>query len=328
MAEIEYYQGALTGEEIDALANRLGSNNLLDNWYFIGGGSQQGGGQFPINQRGNTLYNGNSIYGIDRWKSDDTGTGYITLQSDGLHMGQSGASSACLIDQLIEMNPLPQGTYTLSCLFTGHVRVNTNIAGETKRSSYKVASTPDIVSVTVEVPDNPTSSSNGVWITSYTGVESVIYAVKLERGSTQTLAYKDAGGNWQLNELPNYQDQLLRCKRYFQRIKETNGDGNNVVGVARMYRTGRWTGAIFLSAPMRSSAPTMTMSNVGVAFYDGDNSYTNYTFVANPTSIIMSDNAIKFTLNDSSNYTGAYRNAMEFLQLHSSASYIDISCDL
>ena len=25
--------------------------NLLDNWYFVGGGSQQGGGQFPINQR-------------------------------------------------------------------------------------------------------------------------------------------------------------------------------------------------------------------------------------------------------------------------------------
>ena len=27
------------------------NENLLDNWYFAGGGSQQGGGQFPINQR-------------------------------------------------------------------------------------------------------------------------------------------------------------------------------------------------------------------------------------------------------------------------------------
>lgn len=29
--------------------------NLLDNWYFVGGGSQQGGGQLPINQRGGYL---------------------------------------------------------------------------------------------------------------------------------------------------------------------------------------------------------------------------------------------------------------------------------
>ena len=28
------------------------NRNLLDNWYFVGGGSQQGGGSFPVNQRG------------------------------------------------------------------------------------------------------------------------------------------------------------------------------------------------------------------------------------------------------------------------------------
>lgn len=45
---------------------RKSNPNLLDNWYFVGGGSQQGGGQFPINQRGETEYATNG-YTIDRW---------------------------------------------------------------------------------------------------------------------------------------------------------------------------------------------------------------------------------------------------------------------
>lgn len=35
-----------------AVRARMCNPNLLDNWYFVGGGSQQGGGRFPINQRG------------------------------------------------------------------------------------------------------------------------------------------------------------------------------------------------------------------------------------------------------------------------------------
>ena len=43
-----------------------------------------------------------------------------------------------------------------------------------------------------------------------------IKAVKLEIGSQQTLAHKDTSGNWVLNEIPDYGEQLLRCQRYFQ----------------------------------------------------------------------------------------------------------------
>lgn len=55
--------------------------NLLDNWYFVGGGSQQGGGQFPINQRGQTRYTGGNIYGIDRWQS--TGSNLVIAVESG-----------------------------------------------------------------------------------------------------------------------------------------------------------------------------------------------------------------------------------------------------
>ena len=41
-------------------------------------------------------------------------------------------------------------------------------------------------------------------------------AIKLELGSQQTLAHQDADGNWVLNEIPGYGEQLARCQRYFQ----------------------------------------------------------------------------------------------------------------
>lgn len=50
LSNLSNYQKAL--RNIGGRPNR----NLLDNWYFVGGGSQQGGGQFPINQRGETSY--------------------------------------------------------------------------------------------------------------------------------------------------------------------------------------------------------------------------------------------------------------------------------
>ena len=43
----------------------------------------------------------------------------------------------------------------------------------------------------------------------------IIKAIKLELGSTQTLAHQGADGNWVLNEIPDYGEQLRRCQRYF-----------------------------------------------------------------------------------------------------------------
>ena len=43
-----------------------------------------------------------------------------------------------------------------------------------------------------------------------------IIAMKLELGPTQTLAYQDEDGNWQLFETPDYGAELAKCQRYFQ----------------------------------------------------------------------------------------------------------------
>ena len=54
---------------------------------------------------------------------------------------------------------------------------------------------------------------------SLTGTGQTFVAAKLELGSQQTLAHKDANGNWALNEIPNYGEQLRRCQRYFMCYK-------------------------------------------------------------------------------------------------------------
>lgn len=55
-----------TAEQVDN-SKWFSRPNLLDNWYFVGGGSQQGGGQFPINQRGKTSWSAAGPM-FDRWK--------------------------------------------------------------------------------------------------------------------------------------------------------------------------------------------------------------------------------------------------------------------
>lgn len=50
---------------------------------------------------------------------------------------------------------------------------------------------------------------------SITASGKTIIAAKLELGDQQTLAHQDANGNWVLNEIPDYGEQLRRCQRYF-----------------------------------------------------------------------------------------------------------------
>ena len=82
--------------------------NLLDNWYFVGGGSQQGGKQFPINQRGQTSYSGIG-YTIDRWMMDVSSN--VSLLSEGLkfnsgRIAQTVNDFAKLLDKTVTFSAL------------------------------------------------------------------------------------------------------------------------------------------------------------------------------------------------------------------------------
>lgn len=171
--------------------------NLLDNWYF---------GR-PVNQRGQTEYTGNATYSIDRWWMQYETT--LSIVDGGIKIGGKWD-----VQQYFETT-LPNATYTLSLLYkdrTGsdplRLLIGNRTDGDLAQTESKDAS--GILSVTFS-----TAKSNKVnfGFTGSTDNSATIIAIKLELGDTQTLAHKE-NGVWVLNEIPDFWEQWLRCRRY------------------------------------------------------------------------------------------------------------------
>lgn len=216
--------------------------NLLDNWYFCNPVDQRGGYVVPpgtayYSDTGLTTQAGavsaytkaakvNSTYGtiavsgttyyvawsaavrgyvgagytIDRWRTYVKGTVLIT--DDGVH----------LIDTIdwgtqIELNRVPINTpVTLSVLTNqGIGTVTHTFSGVVNEQIY------------VDVGNGVKVNAIYNWDNSNTflfclqAVDSVVKGAKLELGDKQTLAHQDADGNWVLNEIPNYNEEFLKC---------------------------------------------------------------------------------------------------------------------
>ena len=190
-----------TAQQIDdavALAPQLSNPNLLDNPYFGN----------PVNQRGQTRYTSDG-YTIDRWalmggrpgsfllhnsdnySADVKGTFYQRIENKRFIVGAKYTLS--VLRGLIASPTLYYETFTLTENVGWKSRFNVN--GGTF-GLYYGSNTSDIQ---FDLDDLKT-----------------IIAAKLELGSQQTLAHQDADGNWVLNEIPDYGEQLARCQRYFQ----------------------------------------------------------------------------------------------------------------
>ena len=212
----------LTAEELDGL-KWYSRPNLLHNWYFVGGGSQQGGRQFPINQRGETSYL-SSGYGIDRWRLASPGE-TLTLNADGIHISFDSGSNR-IFRQLFEKAFIQAGKiYTFSVLIgnvTGDVYISSNIHNTVigaSSSNIKVTAN-SVTSFTFITKDEiPNTPNVYIW---GNGSETDIIAAKLELGPTQTLCYQDEDGNWQLFETPDYGEELAKCQRYLTTIRANN----------------------------------------------------------------------------------------------------------
>lgn len=201
--------------EIDGLINgKLLSNpNLLDNWYFIGGGSQQGGGQFPINQRGQTEYT-TAGYTIDRWATQDLDV-KIFDNCIGIRIRENGTSNNIL--QVLDNPGYYNGkTLTFSMLCNGPAIMIIGINGSFNSTDFGNLGEYSLLHTSIEMPENITelivhiSCSN-----SHDSDYAKIFAAKVELGPVQTLAHQDAAGNWVLNDPPpNYALELAKCQRY------------------------------------------------------------------------------------------------------------------
>ena len=196
-----------TAQEIDdavGLAPQLSNPNLLDNWYFGN----------PVNQRGQTSYT-DVGYGIDRWYAYG---GVLKIQNGIIEL--SRASAGAILEQRVE-NPKR---------FAGKM-VTLSVLGKQSKASWYITVRQDGVyrSINLLIPNGfacasvtfvaDSTLSNELAIDFACWDESdvaEIKAAKLELGSQQTLARQDADGNWVLNEIPDYGEQLARCQRYFQ----------------------------------------------------------------------------------------------------------------
>lgn len=193
MAEI--FGGPIMGGGGNGNGNYV-NPNVLDNWYFA----------TPVNQRAQTTYNAMG-YGIDRW-INVASAATVTLVEGGITIANAGTSQSGLTQFFEGRNIAADQTYTASLLTADNEIV-------TVTTPFNVTKTTITTwgGLGIYAPNNGTAP----YVTIYVDAGQttpVIRAAKLELGERQTLAHKDASGNWVLNEVPNYNEQLSRCQRY------------------------------------------------------------------------------------------------------------------
>ena len=154
-------------------------------------------------------------------------SGSVTINTDGITLNGT-------MQQVLETAPV--GTVTASAL--------------TRAGVGEVVPTYNSASKTVTV----------------TAAGKKLVAVKLELGTEQTLAHQDANGNWALNEIPDYGEELTKCMRYLQVISTPYDTSGNGVAIGYANNTVDLWVPISLAVPMRIS-PTPTIPTGGVALF-------------------------------------------------------------
>lgn len=214
------------------------NENLLDNWYFVGGGSQQGGGQFPINQRGQTSYSysSNGAYFIDRWVFSDANSS-VTLNSDNITLFNSGTATGgkIALSQFIESSRLEKNApYVLSVL-VDEISQGSNwyISTDMDAPINAAVTQPGLVSQQFIFTAQKDNINIYIWKGSSNSNDTIkIKAIKVEQGYLSTLARKDEEGNWVLNDPPpNFQQELAKCQRYLYPIFYADKDTHHIFDV-------------------------------------------------------------------------------------------------
>lgn len=219
----------------DSVKNKLNgvvNPNLLDNWYFGN----------PVNQRGKTSYTGGG-YCIDRWiMTGDTpqltvtsgsikGVGYLVQKAE-VYTSNYLEGMQLTLSALMSDNNFGSITFNLIKGMENLFAINSN--GYIVYAEW--ANTNDFFSVN--------------WKTDSEAVGLV--AVKLEIGSQQTLAHQE-NGVWVLNEIPDYNTELLNCQRYFQVIGSSYESSGNGVAIGYANNSIDFWVNFNLSVPMRTS---------------------------------------------------------------------------
>lgn len=199
-------------------------------------------------------YTGNG-YTVDRWGILNNVT--ATLQNASLNIAytESGWNLYTFLDNVL----IPGTTYTLSCLYkaSGNPIRLVCTWGTNKFFYNEQAPISDdwtLAEITGTIPADATIDTNEIVVQSLgSGAGNFsLKAIKLELGPTQTLAHKE-NGQWVLNEVPDYGEQLRRCQRYHYQV---HYDQYETIGFAY---DGPEYAFIILPLPteMRGTTPTL-----------------------------------------------------------------------
>lgn len=231
--------------------------NLLDNWYFVR----------PVNQRGQTKYTGSWVYTIDRWFLGGEPSNSMEITDGGIHVSYT-MPGWNVIQKL--KNVLCKGkTYTFSVIYKSTLPLRLVVSWGDNKYFYNESSPATnewaLATITGTVPADAEIAYEQVIFQLLGSVAGTIdiKATKLEIGSTQTLAHL-GNGNWVLNEIPDYGEQLRKCQRYFVRYAFNT---QRFFGVLNIDNANGGQGYINLPVPMRA---TPTISGP-IGFYSTDN---------------------------------------------------------
>lgn len=211
-----------------------------------------------VNQRGQTSYSGGASYFIDLWKLSDSA---MSAQISDDHISITSASTYHSFKQRIEnYKELFGKTLTLSALVKGVSGNTVGIAiGNTNTSTgvyfrerFTCTGNWQLITMTFTLSE---ISSGDTYLdvicypeftTGGTGGTSDWMAAKLEEGSTQTLAYQDDTGAWQLLPQPesDYATQLAKCQRYYQIYSTADARPSKAVDCRPVMRTDPAQGTI------------------------------------------------------------------------------------
>ena len=214
--------------KVIATTDKLCNPNLLDNWYFGN----------PVNQRGQTSYT-SAGYGIDRWEANGASLS-VNVNTNSVSLSNTSSSTRFLFHWLENVDDLLGKQVTVSALTTdGRLISEAGYFPDSIPSSGSTYTATPYINDAVYIAGVITSGMAACAIRVGTGGSVDLIAVKLELGDTQTLAHKDASGNWVLNEIPNYNEQLLRCIQskadsadtYANKVIYHSGSSPNDLGV-------------------------------------------------------------------------------------------------
>ena len=268
--------------------------NLLDNWYF---------GR-PVNQRGQTSYSADWIYTIDRWQTSENST--LTVNN-----GSVSLIGSYIFEPLEEIVDTLKGkTVTVSLLFsTGELEFATGVVPTTWGGWSSIVKNSHVGLQGIG------EDSSRLWLLITDSAKNIL-AAKLELGSQQTLAHLE-NGNWVLNVVPEYGEQLRRCQRYFRRISPPQ-----YAGFARGCAYNANSVRVMIPFETMRTSPSLNLNNATGIF--ASNSGIGDVFSLTFSGVWSTTESVTFDVSK----TGAFVDGKEYILRGDSGGYIDISADL